>query len=60
MATQTLVMVSDGVAESDALRCCVDNAGKTPGELAVALLTSSQINGQDDATVVTISLQPAE
>ena len=57
---QLLVMVSDGVEEADALRCCVDNAGKTPGELAVALLTGSQINGQDDATVVTISLQPAE
>ena len=57
---QTLVMVSDGVAESDALRCCVDNAGKSPNELAVAMLTCSQLSGQDDATVVTISLQPAE
>jgi len=57
---QTLVMVSDGVAETDALRCCVDNAGKSPNELAVAMLTCSQLSGQDDATVVTISLQPAE
>ena len=57
---QLLVMVSDGVGEGEALRCCADGAGKTPGEVAVAILTAAQAGGQDDATVVTISLEPAE
>ena len=56
---QTLVMVSDGVSETEALRCCTDGVGKTAGEVAVAILTSNEISGQDDATVVTISLEPA-
>lgn len=56
---QLLVMVSDGVAESEALRCCVANAGKTAGEVALALLGAGQTEGQDDATVVTVSLEPA-
>ena len=54
-----LVMVSDGVAEADALRCCVDGVGKTPGEIAVALITAAEDSGQDDATVVAISVEPA-
>ena len=53
---QILIMVSDGVGEAAALRCCVENVGKTPGEVAVALLEASQIGGDDDATVVTITL----
>lgn len=56
---QLLVMVSDGISEADALRCCVDGVGKTPGEVAVALLSAGTSGGQDDATVVTISLEPA-
>ena len=56
---QTLVMVSDGVSETEALRCCADGPGKTAGEVAVAILTSNEISGQDDATVVTISLEPS-
>ncbi len=57
---QLLIMVSDGVGEETALRCCADGVGKTPGEVAVAILTAEQVSGQDDATVVTISLEPAE
>ncbi len=57
---QLLVMVSDGVGEGDALRCCMEGAGKTPGEVAVAILTAGQASGQDDATVVTISLESAD
>ena len=57
---QLLVMVSDGISETEALRCCMNGVGKTPGEIAVALLSASQLGGQDDATVVTISLEPAE
>ena len=57
---QLLVMVSDGVSEEDALRCCADGVGTTGGEIAVAILTTAEAIGQDDATVVVISLEPAE
>ena len=53
---QTLFMVSDGVGEAEALRCCIGGADLPPGELAVRLLTGSQISGEDDATVVTVRL----
>lgn len=54
---QTLFMVSDGVGEAEALRCCISGADLPPGELAVRLLTGSQISGEDDATVVTVRLE---
>jgi len=54
---QTLLLVSDGVGEEEALRCCLDGAGQSPGELATGLLTCAQVNGEDDATVVTIRLR---
>ena len=57
---QLLVMVSDGVSEETALQCCADGIGLTPGEVAVTILTAEQTTGQDDATVVTISLESAE
>ncbi len=57
---QMLVMVSDGVGEDLAMRCCVAGVGDTPGELATALLTGAETEGQDDATVVVISLEPAD
>ena len=55
---QLLVMVSDGVGESEALRCCTEGVGKTPGEIAVSLIAAAEDSGQDDATVVVISLEP--
>lgn len=57
---QTLVMVSDGVGENDAFRCCSEGIDKTPGEVAVAILACAELSGQDDATVVTVSLEPEE
>ena len=56
---QLLVMVSDGIGETEALRLCMNHVGKTPQEIATALLTN-QANTQDDATVVTISLEQEE
>ena len=53
---QLLVMVSDGIGETEALRCCMNQVGKTPAGIATALLTN-QPDPQDDATVVTISLE---
>ena len=57
---QMLVMVSDGIGETEALRCCMESVGKSCGEVAVALLATGQVGGQDDATVVTVTLDPAE
>lgn len=54
---ETLVLVSDGVSEEEALQCCM-KPGQTPGELAAALLSSEKQTGEDDATVVTIRLNP--
>jgi serine phosphatase RsbU (regulator of sigma subunit) len=56
---QMLIMVSDGVGEAEALRCCMAGAGKTPAEIAVSLLTAGRAGGQDDATVVAVSLETA-
>ncbi len=56
---QTLFMVSDGVGEEEALRCCVSGADLPPGELATRLLTVSQLSGEDDATVVTVRMDPS-
>lgn len=54
---QLLVLVSDGVPEREALRCCMECVGSTPEELANAMLENCQISGEDDATVVTVCLQ---
>lgn len=53
---EVLVLVSDGVAEEDALRCCLERVGLSPGELARALLNRAQFSGEDDATVITVRL----
>ena len=57
---EILVLVSDGVGEEEALRCCLDMTGASPGELARALLTCSQLSGEDDATVITVRLGSKE
>ena len=54
---QYLVMVSDGVGEGEALRCCMNGVGRTPGEIAAALLSAGRTVGQDDATVVAVRLE---
>lgn len=56
---QSLVMVSDGISETEALRCCLENRGEAPPELAAGLLACSRREG-DDATVAIIQLVPCE
>jgi len=56
---QMLVMVSDGVPEEDALRCCLESAQESPDALAAKLLGHTTDSGQDDATVVTVRLHSA-
>ena len=53
---QWLVMVSDGVVQQEALRCCMDLADTSPGELAAGSLAGKQPGRQDDATVVIVRL----
>jgi len=57
---QTLLLVSDGVPEETALRCCRESADLPPEELATRLLDVSMPENQDDATVVMIRLQNGE
>lgn len=55
---ETLVLVSDGVGEEEALHCCLNMTGASPEELAESLLTCCAVAGEDDATVVLIHLDP--
>lgn len=57
---QLLILVSDGILEEEALRCCRDGLSQSPGELAARMLSFSRMEGMDDATVVMIRLSPAE
>ena len=54
---ECLLLVSDGVPQDAALRCCLLRAGAAPSQLAQQLLSCGQLEGEDDATVVTVSLQ---
>ena len=56
---ECLLLVSDGIPQDAALRCCLLRADATPGELAQQLLSCGQLEGEDDATVITVSLQKA-
>lgn len=56
---QVLIMVSDGITEADALRCCMEGREEEPDELASRLLSSCRQEG-DDATVVLIRLVPCD
>ena len=54
-----LVMVSDGVGQREALRCCMENGDCSPAELATGILNSRQTaEKDDDATVVILRLSP--
>lgn len=52
-----LVMVSDGVGQREALRCCMENGDCSPGELATGIINSRSLGAkEDDATVVVLRL----
>ena len=53
---ETLVLVSDGVGQEDALHCCLEMTDGPPGELAASLLRCGQLGEEDDATVVLVHL----
>ena len=54
---ERLVLVSDGVGEEGALHCLSQRAGRPAAELAEALLQSYRLGGDDDATVVFVTLE---
>ena len=54
-----LVMVSDGIGQREALRCCTELGDSSPGELAASLLSCARLDGQDDATIAVIRLLSA-
>ncbi len=54
---ELLVLVSDGVGEEEALRCCQQETGLPASELARELLDRAQLSGEDDATVITVILR---
>ncbi len=53
---QTLILASDGIPEEGALRCCAEHRSADPEELAQTLLSCARMGGEDDATVIAISL----
>lgn len=53
---QILLLVSDGVPEQEALRCCMEHTDAEPEELATQVLTCALAGGEDDATVVAVTL----
>lgn len=55
---ETLILVSDGIGEEEAFRCCLAGKKLPPGELAGRLLDRAGVSGEDDATVATIRLEP--
>lgn len=56
--SEILLLTSDGVAQEDAMRCCRGGSGE-PGKLAEKILTETNAQGEDDATIVTIRLRPS-
>ena len=55
---QLLLMVSDGVSQELALRCCLDSTGCSGSVLAARIISRAQSSGEDDATVITVQLLP--
>lgn len=53
---ETLVMVSDGIGQTEAMHCCLKLAGSSPEELGRGLLAAGRLSGEDDATVVMVWL----
>lgn len=53
---QTVLLVSDGIPEEEALRCCAEHRTAQPEELADRLLSCARMGGEDDATVIAVRL----
>ena len=57
---ERLVLVSDGVGEETALHCCSTMPDAPAEVLAQALLRQGLLAGEDDATVVVVTLHEAD
>ncbi len=56
---EILLLVSDGVAQEQAMRCCTEHLGQPPETVASSLLTGCALAPEEDATVIAIRLFPA-
>ena len=57
---ERLVLVSDGIGQEEALHCCCAYFRVVSQELAHNLLRQGTLGGEDDATVIVVSLAEAE
>lgn len=55
---QRLVLLSDGIGETEAMQCCLKNFAADDKYLAALLLEAARAGGEDDATVVIVRLEP--
>jgi len=55
---ELLIMLSDGIGETEALQCCLKGHQLGAESLAQKLLECARNAGQDDATVVITTLEP--
>lgn len=53
---QLLLMVSDGIPEEEALRCCTELKDSNPEMLANEIVSCARLGGEDDATVIAVTL----
>ena len=54
---EILLLVSDGVPEQEALRCCATGLGQEPETIARQIIAGTRQTGQDDATVAAVTLR---
>ena len=57
---EMLLMVSDGIGQEEGYQCCRKGLELSPNALAAQLLTCAQVGNQDDATVITVHLEPLD
>ena len=55
---ETLLLVSDGIGQEAGYQCCLKGLHLSTNELAAQILTCAQLGNQDDATIVSVNLEP--
>jgi hypothetical protein len=54
---ERLLLVSDGIGQEAGYQCCLKGLGLSTKELAAQILTCAQLGDQDDATIVSVTLE---
>ena len=55
---ERLLLVSDGIGQEAGYQCCLKGLSLSTKELAAQILTCAQLGNQDDATIVSVTLEP--